>query len=363
VVDLGRRSIAIVLSPNESLVCTFTSTNTRDAASVVIRDFLTARNAKLLADQPNIQRRLDRLTGAAPRSGMASAFGLALPGSANLPVNVSFAPGQMTASTSFGMAQATSLGDKAEAKPFDIWAEANISSLDYGDKKGRFSLLYLGSDYRISDTVLVGGLVQFDRYKRRGASGEGALEGDGWMAGPYLMAKISPDLFFDVRAAWGKSNNTISPLGTFTDGFDTGRVLYSGSLIGQFSFGENTRVYPEVSIRYLSEKQKAYLDKLGVSIPGRTVDQGDFSFRPRIDHDVPISDQWKMRLFGTVEGIYTFGLDPDSVLENNFRMRVEGGTDFISQSSVRLSFSGYFDGLGSGGYKSGGGRFEISFGF
>jgi chitinase len=362
IVNLNNRSVAIALSPNENLVCTFTSTNTRDAASVAIRNFLTARNAKLLADQPDLQRRLDRLSGSILSAGSASAFGLPVPGSGHLPLNLNLADGQVTASASLGMARSAT-GNRDGATPFDIWAEVNISSLNYGDNQGRFSLIYVGADYRLGNTVLVGGLVQMDRFSLRGGNAAGAAEGDGWMAGPYVLTKLAPELYLDVRAAWGKSDNTVSPLGTFVDGFETSRSLYSGSLIGQFDIGDNTKFRPEVSIRYLSERQKAYVDTLGVGVPGQNVGQGDVSFRPRIDHLVAIDEKWSMRPFATVEGIYSFGLDPLSVLENNFRMRVEGGTDLFSTSNVRATFSGYYDGIGSGGYESAGVRIGVSFGF
>jgi chitinase len=361
VVNLTNRSVAIALSPNENLVCTFTSTNTRDAALLAISNFLTARNAALLANQPELQRRLDRLTGADGSGGSAMAFGLPVPGSGSLPFSASLANGRAQASTSLNVARAAA-GDRS-ARAFDIWAEATFASLDYNGLEGNFSVIYAGADYRLGKNVLVGGLVQFDRYSPDGARRAGTASGDGWMAGPYVTARIAPNLYADVRAAWGKSDNTISPLGTYVDPFETSRALYSGSLIGQFDLGANTQFRPEIAVRHLDEKQQAYVDGLGVAIPGQTVSQGDIAFRPRFHHNIAISDGWTLRPFVAADGIYTYGLERQTVFTDQFRMRVEGGLDLISTGSFRAGASAFHDGIGSNGFKSTGARVSVAFGF
>jgi hypothetical protein len=361
VVNLAGRSVAIALSPNENLVCTFTSTNTREAASVAIRNFLTARNAALLASQPDLQRRLDRLRGATPGAGSASAYGVPIPGSGHLPFQLQLTSGQMRASASLGMAR-SALSPNSGSAAFDIWAEGFVSSLSYSGHRGRFSIFYAGADYRVSDRAVIGGLVQFDRFSHRDGWTPGAAEGNGWMAGPYATIRLAPRLYADVRAAWGRSDNQVSPLGTFVDGFDTSRALYSGSLIGDFDLGANTGIRPELTVRYLTERQKAYVDALGVTIPGQHVDQGDISFRPRVHHSVSLSAQWTFRPFAEAEGIYTFGLDPASVLGSAFRMRVEGGADLIFTGGFRASLSGFHDGIGGGSYENTGMHVTFSLG-
>jgi hypothetical protein len=361
VVNLTNRSVAIALSPNENLVCTFTSTNTRDAALLAISNFLTARNAALLANQPELQRRLDRLSGAVGSGGSAMAFGLPVPGSGRLPFSASLANGRAQASTSLSVARAAA-GDRS-ARAFDIWAEATFASLDYNNLEGNFSVIYAGADYRLGKNVLVGGLVQFDRYSPDGARRAGTASGDGWMAGPYVTARIAPYLYADVRAAWGKSDNTISPLGTYVDPFETSRALYSGSLIGQFDIGTNTQFRPEIAVRHLAEKQKAYIDGLGVAIPGQTVSQGDIAFRPRFHHSIALSEGWTLRPFVAADGIYTYGLERQTVFTDQFRMRVEGGLDLISTGSFRAGASAFHDGIGSNGFKSTGARISVAFGF
>jgi len=362
VVNLANRNVAIALSPNENLVCTFTSANTRDAALVAISNFLTARNAALLANRPDLQRRLDRLEGVMPTGGSASIAGLPIPGSGRLPVSFNMSNGRAHATTSLGMLRATGKGGRA-SKPFDIWAEAYFASLDYDRHEGNFRVIYTGADYRVSPDLLVGVLAQFDDFDIKGARIAGSADGNGWMAGPYMTAKLAPNLYVDARAAWGKADNTVSPLGTYVDSFKTNRSLYSGSLIGQFDLGSAAQFRPEVTVRYLEERQKGYVDFYGVTIPSQAVGQGDISFRPRLHYTTAVGDGWALRPYAEAEGIYTFGLEQQSVLTNSLRMRIEGGADLFSASGVRFGLSGFHDGIGSDGFKSTGARISVSLGF
>ena len=362
-INLSNRSVAITLSPNENLVCTFTSTNTRDAATVAISNFLTARNAAVLANRPDLQRRLDRLENVPASGGSVSAYSVPVPGSGKLPFSATLANGQAKFATSLAMTRSVTEGADRGSSPVDIWAEAYFATLNYPGHKGRFSIIHAGTDYRVSDEALVGVAAQFDRYSPKGGMTAGTVKGNGWMVGPYATFKLGPQFYADVRAAWGKSDNKVSPLGTFVDAFDTNRVLVSGSLIGQFDVGTATQFRPEVSVRYLDEKQHGYTDSLGVVIPGQKVGQGDLSFRPRLHHTVDIGKGWSLRPYAEAEGIYTFGADSATVLTSDFRMRIEGGADLFSIGNVRAGVSAFHDGIGGSGYKSSGFHLTFSLGF
>ena len=375
VANLAGRSIALELSAGEDLVCTFTSANAREAAAVAIYSFLTGRNALILSHQPDLQRRLDRLAGDdMPGAGSASAYGMAVPGSGELPLNATLSRDSARIGTSLAMAE-SALGDKDRAaRAFDIWAEGYFSSVSLGSQDANFSMFYLGADLRVSDGLLIGAMVSRDDYGDKGSFDAGDAEGDGWMAGPYLTARLAPQFYLEARAAWGSSDNRVSPLQGQVDAFDTNRSYYSGSLIGQMELGRQTMLRPEVTVRYLKEKQAGYIDSLNVAIPGQTVDQGDISFRPRLSHTVGFDSGWSLRPFAEVEGIYTFGTAPDGAVANllpaniadifgDFRGRVEGGFDVFSTGSFRASLSGFYDGIGADNYSSKGVHVAVSFGF
>ncbi|NTU82838.1 MAG: glycosyltransferase family 2 protein [Chloroflexales bacterium] len=74
-------------------------------------------------------------------------------------------------------------------------------------------------------------------------------------------------MYVDVRAAWGASDNKVSPIGTFVDDFETSRSLYTASLIGEVELGDETVFQPAVSLRYISDRQEQYTDSFSVIIP------------------------------------------------------------------------------------------------
>ncbi|ANU08707.1 Chitinase A precursor [Paraurantiacibacter namhicola] len=374
VVSLSARSVAIELSANEDLVCTFSAVNSRETASAAIYNFLTGRNALILSHQPDLQRRLDRLSGTAGAragSGSITAYGVPVPGSERLPVQAEIASGSVRVSSNLSMA--LGFGEEAERK-FDVWTEAYFSRASIGQQDGDFRILYIGADVKVGESLLIGALVQQDKFSDRGNLDVGEAEGDGWMAGPYLTARLGPNFYAEARAAWGRSENTVSPLPGQVDAFDTSRSYYAGSLIGQFDIGQLTTFRPEVTVRYLSEKQAEYTDGGGVVIPSQTVAQGDVSFRPRVSHMIAVGDGWTLRPFAEVEGIYTFGTDPDQAIANalpvgfspvldGLRGRVEGGFDLLGSGGLRATLSGFHDGIGSDDFASTGVHVGVSFSF
>ncbi len=147
---------------------------------------------------------------------------------------------------------------RMEPKPgFDFWVEGHISRYNDGlggvNREGHFRILYAGADYIIKPGLLIGALVQIDDTEEKlSQPGEtGSIDGTGWMAGPYLGWRILPNLFFDMRGAWGTSNNSIA----LNDGvartgeFKTERWLATANLTGNEVIGA-WRLSPQIGIAY-----------------------------------------------------------------------------------------------------------------
>ncbi|MEM9599649.1 MAG: PKD domain-containing protein [Pseudomonadota bacterium] len=363
VADLANQSVAIDLSPGEDLICNATLTDSREPASQAIRGFLAGRNTLLLSTQPNVQRRLSRLRGSSGQAGSANAYGLPLPGSGGLPVAMSLSAGKTRMQTSLDMVQASRGRKVKDGRDVDVWADVTIADSRFDNNQGEFKIAYFGIDKRVSDTVLLGGLVQFDDFDRDGGMDDpGAVSGNGWMAGPYVTAKLSKRLYADARIAYGQSDNKVSPFGTYVDTFKTNRLLVNGSLIGELPLSSQTTLWPEVSLRYLKEDQKAYEDSLSIMIPEQTVDQGEFAFSPRFDTEVSVGRN-RIRPFAQVEGILTFGVEDISVLENGVRARINLGADIRTNSGLNFTLSGFHDGIGADAFEASGVQITLSKGF
>ncbi|WP_017931628.1 autotransporter outer membrane beta-barrel domain-containing protein [Robiginitomaculum antarcticum] len=325
--------------------------------SQAIGDYMTVRNAMILSHQPDMQRRIDRLQNRTGGSSGMSLNGFALPGSRKLPVSLSVTGSDMRASSSL-----SAIGkDGLAGGKIDIWGEAYRSNFTIQNRDGDFSIYYLGADIKVSDDMLIGVLGQVDDIDFDGNIG--GLGGDGWMVGPYVTARVSPNLFLDARVAWGKSDNEISPFGTYTDTFETNRTLVAATATGELPLSESVVLRPELGVQYLTEESDSYTDSLGSQIPGQNADQGQLSFAPRIHRDLNLSSGWVLRPYGEIEGIYSFGDNVEEVLGSETRLRIEGGIDAFSMSGWRLTASAFSDGIGNDDFKANGFRVSLSKGF
>lgn len=364
IVNLSGRTVNLALSPGENLVCTFTSVNTRDAASKAIAEFLTTRNELVLAHQPESQRRIDRLNGGGGgEAGATNAFGFAVPGMSFLPAVMSFngQEGRLTSSLSMLNRDARTPGDGAAV--FDLWLDAQVSRVRRSGQKGDFQIAYVGADWKVSDDLLVGGLVQFDDLNWDGALAAKQAEGNGWMVGPYVTARLAPHVYADVRAAWGQSDNDVSPLDTYVDAFKTDRALYVGSLTGELALDSKTMLRPTLSVRYISDEQKAYVDRFNIAVPAQTLDQGDISLSPRISRELTFAGDWKARPYAELEAIVPFGTPGTLSFSSDARARLSLGADVTSASGVRIGFSAFHDGIGVSGFRDSGFAVNLGVGF
>ena len=131
-------------------------------------------------------------------------------------------------------------------------------------------------------------------------------------------------------------------------------------MTGVFNVDASMQFRPEVSVRYISEDQKAYRDRLGVTIPGRTVDQGEFAFSPRLDKQFDLGDGWTLRPFIAANGIYAFGVASNASLSDGLRARAEIGTSVFKHGGLRLDISATQDGIGASGHKTTGAIISLS---
>jgi len=238
---------------------------------------------------------------------------------------------------------------------FDVWAEGQWAHTDDETRESDFALLNFGADYLINPSLVVGVLAQFDWMDERDATEDIAVDGTGWMAGPYVVARLHENLLFDGRVAWGQSYNHVDPLGLYTDDFDTDRWLARGQLTGDFRNG-NWRFSPHVAAIYFEEHQKSYTDSLGFTIPSQTVSLGRVTFGPEVGY-VFKSDSMEIEPHIGIQGIWDFDkaeiVDLTSGLaagsSADLRARVEGGISFRLANGASLSGEGFYDGIGVDG--------------
>ncbi len=360
--DVVNRTATINLTSGEHVTCVFETIDTRGPTTQMIADFLGARNTLLLFNQPGSDRRINRLKGGTGVAGGDSfqAFGHNL--RSPLPGDVSVSEDSFSFATSLkrvmamgGEASLAANDNQNEGEdplPLDIWIEGSASRFIDGDSGGgSFGLLSFGVDYLVEPDLLIGFMGQLDRFKQDFTTPGSEIDGRGWMAGPYATLKLDEHLYLDVLGAWGRSDNDISPFGTYTDSFETDRWLVSSTLTGQFDVG-NWDLRPSYTLQFFHERQFAYTDTLGVRIPEQSLSQGDMRLGPQIAYTQTFEDGSQLTPKGGFEGIYSFGAR-NTFSAGSFAAETQGltgqvnaGLDYQTPGGLNLGLTTDYGGIG-----------------
>ncbi len=262
------------LAPDFSFTITCTSaapaaTPTADAVMNVVQQTHSALVARSIS-VPGLQQRLGMVGGANPGT-----FG----------INPNYAGAQLNFATSLVQLQNFgAAGDAAHAlananpldQPLNFWIDGSGSihsrtaaGVDYW---GNFGMLSLGADYLVSTELLVGLAVHGDAM--RDANITDTISGRGVMAGPYISAEITDDVYLDLAAYYGKSWNDVA-IGAYSGTFDTQRLVLTGMLKGEMKLDDQLILRPNATLFYLREAAAAYTltDGVGGTMAGSAYDQ------------------------------------------------------------------------------------------
>ncbi|MGY3669821.1 MULTISPECIES: DUF7933 domain-containing protein [unclassified Marinovum] len=362
--NASRRELTAVIEPGENVVCTFSSIATRQKTIDEINTFLKTRGTLILSSEPGAGRRFDRLN-----RGFGGATQLSYSNGdlqAFLPFSYDFKSaqsGNYSFSTSWRQMRmaaeslALAHGDTdgigfVEDQRFDVWVEGTYKKFETaGNDDGHFAIGYVGADYLVNQDVLVGVMLQFDDAKLYGDNSK--VSGQGWMAGPYVTARLGQHLYFDGRLAAGTSRNQISPFNTYTDDFDTTRWLANASLTGEIENGP-WMIRPTASFSYYEETQDSYTDSLNVGIPSQTISIGEVKLGPTISGNFIDANGITYRPEFGLNAIYqhseTEGVtltQDDATGADGWRGRLKAGLTVQGTNGGRVHFGGSYDGIGS----------------
>ena len=269
---------------------------------------------------------------------------------------------------------AADLVDSSSA--FNAWLEGQFAIYrddDAGQSQtGDFFVGYAGADWRVNDRALLGVMGQLDWAEDRQDSSINVVSGTGWMVGPYLSAEPVDNIFVDLRALWGRSDNSAiqDVLGSrYEGGFDTERWLAQAVIAGKYDAG-NFGIAPEMSLIYMHENQDSYSVTDGVStvlVAGQNVDLGRLAGGVTISYQGEIGDAALEpfvggRLLWDFEnpGLMTVG----GALASRDELRPQFRAGFnIRNNASQFSLEATYDGLGSEGLKALTGKimFNLSF--
>jgi hypothetical protein len=214
----------------------------------------------------------------------------------------------------------------------------------------------IGSHATLNNNLLVGGMIQFDHLDQ--SEGAESIEGTGWLAGPYFVARLpEQNVYVDGRLLYGQTSNRISPFGTYTDTFDTERLLASLKVSGVLDYGQ-TDIIPSLKASYTRDKQSAYKDTPGNTIPEQAVELGQIEAGLAFATPMPLyNSAGEMTLTGGITAIGSFvngaGHAASIIPEyEGGRARIDLGLLHSMANGGVFSIQSYYDGIGTSGFES-----------
>jgi outer membrane autotransporter protein len=246
---------------------------------------------------------------------------------------------------------------------FAIWVEGQLASFNNSGEAnfdGHFGIVYLGADYVVTPTVMVGVLVQYDDISQRSAMLDSTAEGAGWMAGPYAMVQLSPHLYWQVRAMWGQSSNTVGQPGSAANHYDGERWLIRSGLLGRWRLGD-VEFRPSASVAYAEETANGLTEPQAPSVHSAL---GQAKFGPELAYRYTLADGTLIEPRWSLQGIWNFDQEAAGALAGNLagpeelRGRVDIGLRAVASQGLDLDLSAGYDGLGSS-YRAVSGRAQV----
>ena len=279
--------------------------------------------------------------------------------------------GQISASTSLADIMSRSPGAKAGpsvAPTFDIWTKfrTGIYTDAAGISKahGSDGMAYLGADYAISPAIMIGLMAQFDWANESSDAPGSQISGQGWMAGPYVVSRLTRNITLDARAAWGRSDNSVQSILGYTDDFTTDRSLYTARLKGEWNLN-GWRISPSANMSYYRERQAAFTDQIGLIIPQQTIALGQVAVGPEVGYKFKLSDGMSFEPSVGLKGLWNFAQDQQITIGTAtaanpaLQERLDLGANLQWNSGASLRAGGSFTGLGENGMRSYESRFDL----
>ncbi len=346
-VNTGAQTLSLSFTRGETYTCTLQSLNIAERTETQIQNFMDNRGQQIMGNRPGMGRRIARVRGNSNPNRVTLLGNTVTRGFSPFGVEVS----RDRVDLSFASTSASE--DLMSARSdWDVWVEGSFTRYETGYSEGQFGILHAGADYRIGQGAILGFGVQVDSVKEDVIGTVSTTEGVGWMVGPYYTADIGDGLYFDANLSYGQATNEVSPLGTYTDEFNSERWLASISLFGNID-RENLNIQPNVSVNYFEETSDAYTDSLAVPVAAQTTRLGDVELGSRFTWSDPMG---QFSNYVELEGIYTFETSGQvattSTVDTGMRGRLGFGGAAVVGDRGTFEYGIRYDGIGDDDYEA-----------
>jgi hypothetical protein len=235
-----------------------------------------------------------------------------------------------------------------------IWATLQGSWSEFGTTESSYFFGAVGAHTNLSPDVLLGIMFEFDRLTQ--TDGATSVEGDGYLVGPYFVAKLpNQPLFIEGRLMTGQTDNEVSVGGTANETFGTQRTLASIKVAGQLNYGE-LALTPSLTATHLRDAQDAFENSQGNTIAAQGIEVNNVAAGLNFAQPVSLSSG-ELMLTGGISGIWSSSEGTDfassaAPTTDGQRARITLGASYTRPNGVVLSAGFFYDGIGLNDYES-----------
>ena len=230
-----------------------------------------------------------------------------------------------------------------------FWGDAAGSWTNGDDVDGRHFQSAAGVHRRLSDNLLLGGMLQ---YHATGAELYGSaleIRSRGWMLGPYLVARHgSLPVFYEGRLLYGRNENDVEHA-RFDGSFHSTLWIAQARIEGVRRFDNGVSMIPLIDLGHVREEAKGFRDDMGTLVP----DLAATATRLQVgaEFEIPVAvrrGDMALKLGFGLSGTHTgrgSGENPNS----GFRGRIGFGANYRMENRTSLAFETYYSGIGRSG--------------
>ena len=208
----------------------------------------------------------------------------------------------------FGLSEA-----QAPLKPhWDLWSSGSFTAVKGGFPRKHFVKseivnLWLGLDYRVTDSFMAGTLFGYESSHATVDSFNARLEGRGTAFGVYMGGKLR-EVIGDLSFVWmglGYESRGYNGAVNTTAEFSGRRFLVTGNLRGHWQEGQFW-LDPMLGFMWGHEWQEHYRDSLNFEVEERTTLLGQLFFGPEVGYRLVLGEGEVLEPFLGIRGVYTF---------------------------------------------------------
>jgi hypothetical protein len=249
-----------------------------------------------------------------------------------------------------------------------VWATMQGSWSEFGTADSSYFFGAVGAHTNLSSDAWVGIMLEFDRLTQ--TDGASSSEGDGYLVGPYFVAKLpNHPLFIEGRLLTGQTENQVSVVGVggpATETFDTQRTLASIKVAGQLNYGELV-LTPSLTATHLRNEQDAFTNTQDNIVAAQGIEVNSVAAGLNFAQPVSLSNG-ELMLTGGVSSFWSSSRGTgiaatDAAVTEGPRGRITLGASYTLPNGVVLSTGAFYDGIGLNDYESYGLDLEVQMQF